>query len=211
MPDIISNLNAESSLPKSEANLSVLSQLSEMRGRIQGLEQRLDARSVATVPASGHVVASVPVQSGNSTMPWMKEWSPSPAIPTPSMADHFEVARVVQDAIRETAVHLERTFVTASTAKLIAKEAVPPSLRGLDKQPGSGGVLTNVGGNAAWTGMPFGAGGGGGITAKGTIMLYSVIAAREYTSSGVLVPAGSETGGEGTSLQPTWDYVRAHA
>lgn len=44
---------------------------------------------------------------------------------------------------------------------------------------------------------------------RGTKELYKVVAAREY-AGGVLIEAGSETGGSDRLLLPTWDYTRAH-
>lgn len=48
---------------------------------------------------------------------------------------------------------------------------------------------------------------GSSLKVDGDETLYKVVALREYVD-GVIVEAGEETG-EGT-LEPTWDWVRAH-
>jgi hypothetical protein len=48
---------------------------------------------------------------------------------------------------------------------------------------------------------------------RGTETLYKVVALREYDETDTLVAVGSESSplDTGHSLQPTWDWVRAHA
>ena len=50
--------------------------------------------------------------------------------------------------------------------------------------------------------------GAAGLDVRGTKTLYKVVALREYDADGVLIAAGSETGGEGRTLEGTWDWTR---
>ena len=94
----------------------------------------------------------------------------------------------------------------------IAKDAVPPSFQGFDSDSTrkTGDTLKLISGATSGTGdkivaVPSAA---GGLNAKGTKTLYYGIFLREYDSGGNIVAPGSETGGAGTTLDPTWDVAR---
>jgi hypothetical protein len=54
---------------------------------------------------------------------------------------------------------------------------------------------------------------GGGLSVRGDKALYKVIVLREYDEDDVLVDIGSESDPltTGHTLEPTWDWTRAHA
>jgi hypothetical protein len=47
-----------------------------------------------------------------------------------------------------------------------------------------------------------------GFRVRGTKQLYLPPILREYDADNNLIAVGSETGGEGRKLLPTWDYLR---
>jgi hypothetical protein len=109
--------------------------------------------------------------------------------------------------------------VTWTLARLVSRDEVGPlvqslippvirSLENLHAPPNADNSVLSIGPDGGIFCKEMFTGGGAGITALGTELLYKGVFLREYDSDGSIIEPGSETGA-GT-LKATWDYPRWH-